>query len=158
MKIYSGKCNDFCKVNYNRPDEISLSYRGWGSFVLPITIHFKDHFCQNPVIFNHKLDFDKNERLHVLPVFLNKIKFSHTNENQKAQTPELNFKIKCKQKHFANFIFEKPYKLGRTDCNECRNPVFLADGFFHCEKCKFDLCSICYEKPFGTTFTKVYEK
>ena len=57
VKIYTGKCNDFCKVNYDRPDEISLSYRGWDGFAIPITLHFLDEFGIDPMIINHRLNF-----------------------------------------------------------------------------------------------------
>ena len=80
-----------------------------------------------------------------------KLEYSQKLKLEEQKVPEQReFKIKCSKDHEARLTYLKPKKyIGRTDCNECRNPVYLADGFYHCEACRFDLCSICYEMAGG---------
>ena len=46
------------KVAAARPDEISISYKGWGWFTMPITITFRPELGIEPIVVDHDLHFD----------------------------------------------------------------------------------------------------
>ena len=46
------------KNKFSKAGEISLSYKGWGYFDLPVEVHFKDELKLDPIKISHLLCFD----------------------------------------------------------------------------------------------------
>lgn len=52
--------------------------------------------------------------------------------------------VVCPHQHACDHLNEQPPEYQSAPyCNSCRHPIHVEGGFYHCRKCKFDLCKRC---------------
>ena len=65
------------KLAVSRPDEITLSYRGWGYFDMPITITFRPQLELDPIIIDHELCFENKGDWKTISITMNEEKLKN---------------------------------------------------------------------------------
>ena len=66
--LVTPKTIDKNKNKFGKAHEISLSYKGWGYFDMPIEVHFKDILNIPPIKITYTLCFDEGGNWHTYSV------------------------------------------------------------------------------------------
>ena len=64
--------NDKCVADQRQKGEVFITYRGWGSFELPIKITFKPEYNIPPLTVDHDLCFEGKGKFKSCMVYFNK--------------------------------------------------------------------------------------